>query len=152
VITCAVEKLATARLAIEELLPAQWAETGDPEFQYRPNWTLYQQLETAGALVLIVMRDAGVPVGYIGAAVHPHINATHILVASIPTWYVAVGAARGLRVHILIREMWKLLRDRGCLRATVDTEFNHSAGRLLELMGGKPVKIGYSFDLEKIDA
>ena len=153
-ITCIVEKMETARPAIEELMPAQWAETGDPEFQFRPNWLLYAQMEKLGSMILIVMRCDGVPIGYIGAAIHPHVNATHIMVASIPTWYVEPSAWRGVRERSLIRAMHAALRERGIRRATVDTAFGHSAGRLLEAMGGKPVKIGYSFDLmkEKVDA
>lgn len=148
-IVWAIERLETARPAIEFLLPRQWEETGEPQFKVKPNWDFYAGLEAHGALLVIVLREEGRPIGYISAMMHPHVNATGVKMASIATYYVEPRATRA----VLLRSLWRACRQaaasHGCVKAVIDSRPDNPANDLLELLGGVPEKIGYAFDLTK---
>lgn len=148
-IVLAVEKLETAREAIETLLAAQWEETGDSEFVCRPNWPFYAKLEEIGAGYVMVMREDGIPIGWLAAMIHPHVNATDVKVGTVSSYYVKPRSTRAVLLKSLYRAVLRDLAVRGCWQVSIETEFGHSAGRLLELLGGRPKKIGYSFDLQE---
>ena len=145
-----IERLADAQPDIESLLPAQWAHTGDSEVTCKPNWSFYRQFEARQSLLLIMARDEGVPVGYMAAFIYPHPNAMQELVAHIPTYFVAQRpVTRGLVESRMMDFMLERLVDRGVFKIETETSADYSAGRLWELKGFKPFKIGYSLKLKK---
>lgn len=146
----AVESLAAARVSdgAERLLALQWAHTGDSEIESRPNWNLYRQMEARNALLLAVARQDGRAVGFLLAAIYPHVNATQELVASIPTYTVEERPGRALILSRMVDFALQQLADRGVFRVDIDTHAEHSAGRLWELKGFRMAKIGYSIKLK----
>jgi len=148
----ALESLAHARASegASRLLAKQWLETGDVEVAENPNWGLYQKIEDAGALLLVVARQDGRPVGFLLGTIYSHINAMPEKVCSLPTYFVEEGPIRALILSRMIDFALEQLAARGVFRVDADTTFERSAGRIWELKGFKPKKIGYSLKLKKL--
>ncbi len=144
-----LEPLSTARPDIEQMIPAQWLHTGDSEVDLRPNWNFYHQLDQCGAMLLVIAREDGRPVGYMFAAVYPHPNAIQEIIANISTYYVEARAGRGHILNSMTDYLLDLLALRGAFRVDIETNAEFSAGRLWELKGFKVAKIGYSLKLKK---
>lgn len=147
----AVESLVHARASEEasRLLAKQWMETGDSEVVENPNWPFYERLDEAGALLLVVARQDGRAVGFLLGTIYPHINAMQESVCSISTYFVEEGPIRALVLSRMIDFALEHLAARGVFRVDSETIFDRSAGRLWELKGFKPKKIGYSMKLKK---
>lgn len=142
-------RLADNQTVIESFLQEQWAETGDKDLLCKPNWAMYHALEASNSLVLIVAYNDDRPIGYLAAFVHPHINSIDHLVASIPTYYVEPRQGRAMILKTIIRRAMVSLWERGVVHINVDTEWSHSAGKLLIKLGFRPTKIGYKLRLTK---
>lgn len=142
-ITYAQERLAVALSDVCAMLPAQHAHTGDPDLPPDPQWHIYSALEQVGRAALFVARDNDRAVGYAAAFVAPALNSKHVLVGQIPTWFVEEGAWRGVIAVSLLRTAVNWLLENGARKVDIDTEYGHSAGKLLERMGFIPVKVGY---------
>ncbi len=142
-ITYAQERLVAAMDDMRTMVPEQYKHTGDPTLPLDPNWQVYSTLETRGAAALFIARDASRPVGYSTALLHPHMNSKQVLVGTISTYYVEECQMRGLIMRQLLRTACDWLTEKGAQRVYAETEYNHSAGNLLERMGFTPVKIGY---------
>ena len=147
----AIERLAMARASEEasRLLAKQWLDTGDSEIEENPNWPLYEKLDETGALVLVVARQDGRPIGFMAGTVYRHVNAIQELVCHLPTYFVEEGPIRALILSRMIDFTLKHLVERGVFRVDSETTFERSAGRLWELKGFKPNKIGYSLKLKR---
>ena len=144
-----VEPLLTAQPDIQSLVPAQWEHTGDKGISAMPNWPLYYQFASHDALMVVMARDSGEPVGYMVAFIYPHPNAMSVTVASIPTYYVAERPTRALVLSRMQDFMIARLAERGVYRADIETSADFSAGRLWELKGFKLAKLGYSMQLQR---
>lgn len=147
----AIERLASARASegSARLLALQWQETGDREIESQPNWPLYEKLDEVGSLLLVVARQDGRPVGFLVGTVYRHVNAVQEWVCSIPTYFVEEGPIRALILSRMIDFTLEHLAAKNVFRVDSETTFDHSAGRLWELKGFKPAKIGYSLKLKK---
>ena len=145
-----VERLSEARHGegVAGMLARQWLHTGDREIESNPNWALYQQIEIRGGLLLVMARQDDRPVGFAFATIHPHVNAVHELVASIPTYFVEEGPIRALILSRMLNFLLDKLAARGVFRVDAETDAEHSAGRLWELKGFKLAKMGYSLKLK----
>jgi len=146
----AAELLLTARPSIERLLSAQWAHTGDREVVCKPNWKFYQQFEDNNALLLVIARCDGEPVGYLAAFIYPHPNSTDNLKADIPTYFVSEGPTRALILSRMVDFTLEQMVARGVFKVGIETSAEHSAGRLWELKGFHIDKIGYSLKLKAL--
>lgn len=144
--TCAQETFASARPAIEALMIAQWAETGDPRLPLAPNWQFYALMEKVNKLVILVVRENGKAIGYAGGALHPHPNSMMTQIATIPTWYVEPMKGRVFVEKALLQELAKRLFERGAKRVKIETNANHSAGKLLEAMGYHVASVGFELE------
>lgn len=144
------ESFAQARGAIEALMLAQWAETGDARFPLDPNWAMYELMDRTGRLVILVLRDDGRAIGYAGGMVHPHMNSRGVPVATIPTWYVEDMPGRPFIEKALLQEVARRLVALGAQRVTIETHADKNAARLLEVMGYKPAKLSFSLDADII--
>ena len=143
-----VEPLGAVRHAIEGMLPAQWGETGDSEVACNPNWKLYGEFDQHNALLLVMARKDGVPIGYLAAFIYPHPNAVQELKAEIPTYFVAKGPVRALVMDRMIDFALERLAAMGVFKIEMSTSAEHSAARLLERKGFNIHKIGYSLKLK----
>lgn len=142
-ITYAQEKLASAIADVCSLLPAQHAHTGDPDLPPDPQWGVYSQLEQIGRGALFVARDQGRAIGYAAAFLAPALNSRNVLVGQVPTYFVEEGAWRGVIMVSLLRAAADWLLKNGAQKVDIDTQYQHSAGKVLERMGFIPVKVGY---------
>lgn len=146
----AVEQLDRAMGDVQSLLPEQWAHTGDSGIECVPNWNFYRQMETAGALALIMARQHGEPVGYMAVCVYPHPNSITSKVASIPTYFVRGGRDRAFVLNSMIDYALERMAAAGVYKVTAETSAEFSAGRLWELKGFKVAKIGYSLEMKRL--
>jgi hypothetical protein len=145
----AVETLRSAEPGIKSLLPAQWAHTGDTSIECQPNWQLYHQFAERGALLVVMAREFDCPVGYLAAFIYPNPNAMSVKVASIPTYYVSERPTRALIMGRMVDFAIECLVERGVYKVDIETNADHSAGRLWELKGFKLKKLGYSLQLQR---
>lgn len=136
-------KLADTQAIVESFLRDQWAETGESELFCKPNWGMYHALEKIDRLVLLIAYDDGLPIGYIAAFLHPHVNSIDNLVATVPTYYVAARRSRGLILRTLFERTTAIVRSRGVIAVNIKTSWDHPCSRLLKKMGFRPVEIGY---------
>lgn len=148
--TCRQESFAEARVAIEALMLAQWAETGDQQMPLDPNWQMYELMDRGGKLVILVLREDGRAVGYAGGMVHPAMNSRSVQVATIPTWYVEDQPGRPFIEKALLTEVARRLVALGARRVTIETTADKSAARLLEVMGYRPSKLSFTIDADSI--
>lgn len=126
------------------MLPSHWAESGDAGLPCEPNWDIYKVMANNGNVMLLMARDDdGAAVGYAVALLHPHMNSRRALVGTVATWYVRDGDNRAIIARRLLSKTRDWLIDKGAKQVTIETEYAHSAGRLLERMGFMPVKMGY---------
>ncbi len=159
----AQEPLFACQPDIEAVAREQWLETGDPELPPAPNWELYYALEQAKALIVLVGRTStasavghgaeeapggGSLEAYMAIMVHRHVNAKAVPAATISTYYVRPCSSRGIRLNALFQAAVATLKAMGVRRVTAETEYGHSCGRLLKLMGFAPQKIGYIMRLD----
>lgn len=137
------ESLLRCRPDIESLIPAQWEETGDAFIECKPDWAMYEAMEQVGALILMMVRDEGRPIGYLTGSVYRHPNSTGHRVASIPTYFVEHRPGRSLILRSMLSHGINLAMKKGAWKVNVKTEYNHSAGRILEAMGLAPSAVEY---------
>lgn len=127
------------------LIPVQHRETGQSDMPAAPNWDAYEALERHRALGIMAVRRDGCLIGYGGFVLHPALNSVTTRIATISTYYVTEGAF--LWRAVVLRNLFERLIDeafrRGACQVCVETEIEHSAGRLLESMGFRVHKIGY---------
>jgi hypothetical protein len=142
----AVEKLESAFHDLQSMLPAQWAHTGDSDIECQPNWAMYQQLEQREALLLVIARDEGMPVGYMAAFLYPHPNAVSVKVAEIKTYYVDEG--RPMVLNSMVKFTVDELVRRGAYKIKASTNADDSAARLWELHGFEVSEIGLTLKLQ----
>jgi hypothetical protein len=143
-IVYAEESLNVCRPDIASMLPAQWSETGDDFANVRPNWQLYEKLEKARKLIVVMAREDGRPIGYLTGVVYPHPNQTEEIIGSIPTYFIERRSGRALMLRSLIAKGIDVALKRGAWKVLVKTEYNHSAGRILEAMGMVPTAVEYA--------
>jgi hypothetical protein len=144
-ITYSEESLDRCQRDIEYLVPEAWAELGDSDIgDCKPNWAMYRALEERGALILLMARDEnGHAVGYLFGVIHPHQHMVDRKSGTIATYFVRQCRARALLIRSLLSHACNLAIRRGACKVSVETEYNHSAGRILEAMGFKPKSIKY---------
>jgi hypothetical protein len=142
-ITYAIEPQASCRADIELCLPDQWAETGDQGIDYKVNWELYAKLEQGGGLFWLTARDGDGLVGYLVCMVHQHPNSTDYKIGTIASYYVKPRTTRGLIERSLIAHGTNVAFQRGAWKVKVLTDWEHSFGRILELMGFRPKAVEY---------
>ena len=138
------ESLNGCRLDISSMLPSQWGETGDEFAEARPNWRLYENLEKTKTLIVVMAREDGRPIGYLTGVVYPHPNQTGEIIGSIPTYFIERRPGRALMLRSLIAKGIDVALKRGAWKVLVKTEYNHSAGRILEAMGMVPTAVEYA--------
>lgn len=136
-------RFSECRDEIEDMLRRQWPQTGDRQLACEPDWKIYERMDASGYGYLWVARRDDQIVGYVAGVMHPHINSRNVKVASIPTYFVEDGPVRAFIVKSLIEQAAKYFIDQGARQVMVDTEYRNSAGKLLELIGFEPNKIGY---------
>lgn len=145
----AVEPLSSARPDIETMVPRHWEQFGDRGVAYNLDWNLYGALAARGAMLTVMAREFEVPVGYLWAFIYANPNAQDSKVASIPTYFVEQRPARALIMSRMVDFALEKLAGMGVYKVNIDTNAEHSAGRLWELKGFKVSRIGYSLQLEK---
>lgn len=145
-----VEPYATALPELLPLYSAHWEEIAldieRPEAALAPQFNIYAERDTAGELVLVTLRDAGLVVGYFLCFVAPGLHYRHCLTAQMDLIYVhpnVRGRHGGLR---LIRTMRRELERRGVKRWFAGEKIGKSSGlgRLYEIAGFRPVETHYS--------
>lgn len=141
------EPLSRCKSEIDGIAVAQWNEVGDRGTPPEPNWPLYEAMEKAGVLFMLVGREQGRFVGYMGVAVHIQPNSARVRQAAISTYWVEPSTKRSFRLRAFFREAMRRARAAGVRRVSVDTEVRCSCGRLLEALGFRQRSINYLLEV-----
>lgn len=108
------------------------------------NWHWYAQMQAAGKLFVVTLRDEGSIVGYFVGIVdtNPHYQHTLILKMDIFWTHPSIrGGTAGLR---LFRAVEREARRRGIKRMYMGSKLHKDSGRLFEAMGYMPTETYYS--------
>lgn len=141
------EPLSRCRSEIEGIAVLQWSEVGDRGTPPEPNWPLYEVMEKVGVLFMLIGREQGRFVGYMGVAVHTQPNSAKVRQAAISTYWVEPSAKRSFRLRAFFREAMRQAKAAGVARVSVDTEVHCSCGRLLEALGFRQRAINYLLEV-----
>jgi GNAT superfamily N-acetyltransferase len=101
----------------------------------RPDAPLYEHLEAAGQLQILVAREAGRMVGYMLFIVRPHPHYADVLCGFEDAYFLAPAHRKGWTGIRLIRESMRYLKARGVQRVFIHTKLSKDVGRALKFLG-----------------
>jgi GNAT superfamily N-acetyltransferase len=147
----AVEPWAPFREEAAALLPRHWEELAidKDKLPLEPHWQRYTDLDKAGAVSLVTIRECGRLVGYSIMFVTDSMQHKTALEAWMDIFWVAPevrGRMGGLR---LFRTHEKELRRRGVVRVNVGSRVHRDCSRLFLAMGYRPSERWFSKWLEE---
>lgn len=123
---------------VQELWAVHYAEF-EPFHQGRmpmaPDVDLYAALERAGQLMVLVVRNAGVVVGYSLMVVKPHPHYRYTLCGFEDSYYLHPDFRKGFAGIRLVRETLKHVRARGAKMVYIYTKDFASKAKLLKFCG-----------------
>jgi GNAT superfamily N-acetyltransferase len=123
----------------EEFAPAH-----EGKMEMGPDVRVYEALDKAGQLQVLVARSAGQMVGYCLVAIRPHIHYSKSLCGFEDSYFVTKSHRKGLVGYKLIKETLRHLEQRGVQRAYFMTKEFLSIAKLLERLGMKKIDTVYA--------
>lgn len=146
-----VEAFSAVWPELQPLLPRHWEELAlDKEsVPLDPNWPRYAEIEKAGAISMVTVRENGCLVGYCIMVLSPGLHYRTCYEARMDVFWLAPEvrnqAMPGVR---LFRAVEKELKRRGVQRVYVGSKLHRDVGRLFERLGYHPIETWYSKMLE----
>lgn len=101
--------------SIQEMLQANWAETGF-DFEFNPDVYLYQQLHKVGMMFAVAALDDDKLIGYCNVAMVRHLHNQDVLCAANDALYVMPEYRKGLTAGRLILAAEKEAKSRGATK------------------------------------
>ena len=133
---------------LDELLPlfdGHWETLAlDKEIPLAPSYVRYGNLEAAGELLFIALRDNGKLVGYWTALIAPGLHYEMCLTAQMDMWNILPEYESGVASLILMRAVHREYQRRGVRRAFAGEKIHKPCGRLYRMFGYEPVETLYS--------
>lgn len=143
-ISYSVEPLSHARCGIEALIPDHWAKDGDSDLDCNPNWPLYEGLDRAHLLILIVARDdTGEVIGYLFGIMHRHPNTGGVM-GTLSTFYICEHRHRAFLYRSLVKAGADEAFRRGAEKVVIKNKYGDSFGMVLEALGFMPTTVEHA--------
>lgn len=145
-ITAHVESLEERLDEIRVLLPEHYKELAlnQDHVPLDPQYELYVDRERNGALLFMVLRDAGEMIGYFIGFVAPGLHYKTCLTCSMDIFYVRKDKRQGSAGVRLFRAVEAELRRRGVQRWFMGSKLHADASALFKRIGASPVETYYS--------
>ena len=144
--TAQVESFTRRLEELKPLLGRHWeklAENRD-SVALDPRYEVYAELDEAGELMLVTLRDRGRLAGYWIAVISPGLHYRSCLTATMDIWNILPEYEGGVAAMILMRAVEKEYRRRGVMRAFAGEKIRRPCGRLYRAFGYGPVETHYS--------
>lgn len=135
-----VEKFSAIRKEAEPIFERHWREVAVDQdgIQYAPDWSKYDQMESAGILHTLTVRFDGKLVGYFIALVlgHPHYSTSGPM-AMTDVYYILPEFRRGGAGAKMLAALEHSLRALNVTKAYLSTKVHQDHSILFEQMGWK---------------
>lgn len=145
-ITCHIESFEQHLNELKTLLPEHYKELALNQdcIPLDPQYEVYIDRERAGGLLFVVLRDAGVMVGYYIGFIAPGLHYQTCLTCTTDIFFVRKDKRTGTAGIKLFRFVENELKRRGVLRWFTGSKVQHDASALFEFMKFERVEIYYS--------
>lgn len=145
-ITVHVESLESRLDELKVLLPQHYRELAlnQDQVPLDPQYHVYIERERQGGLLFIVLRDAGVMIGYFIGFIAPGLHYKTCLTCTMDIFYVQENRRSGSAGIRLFRFAEKELRRRGVRRWFMGSKIHADASSLFKRIGAAPVETYYS--------
>lgn len=136
-LTYMVEPWSSAWPDLVPMWQAHWEEvaTHKDKIELAVDFDAYARMEAAGQLNVLVVRDAGVAVGYHISFIRPHFHYRNSLTAYTDVYYLDPKYRLSTAGVKLFTEAEKSLKARGVQRMFTGTKLSHDKGRIFEHLG-----------------
>jgi GNAT superfamily N-acetyltransferase len=136
-ITYSQEPWSAYRAECEHLWARHHAEVeADMGMEFRPREEVYTHAEAAGALLIIVARNDGEPIGYAVFVIQYHTHHADVLCGFEDRYYLLPDYRKGWAGVRLIGAALDALRERGVQRWYACTKVSKNVGPVLRRLGG----------------
>jgi len=122
---------------------AETYSAASKHFVFEPRYDVYSQLEQAGALLVITLRDYGKLIGYWVAIVTPDLRFRDCLTATADFWHIEPEYRAKAAPLILMRAVEREYQARGVTRSFAGENLAHPSGRLFKAFGYQPSETYY---------
>lgn len=145
-ITCHVESFEERLDELKVLLPDHYRELAlnQDEVPLDPQYDTYIANEHLGGLLFVVLRDAGVMVGYYIGFIAPGLHYKTCLTCITDIFYVRPDKRNGTAGTKMFRFVEKELKRRGVNRWFTGSKVAHDASALFDYLKFERVEIFYS--------
>lgn len=149
-LSCQVEQWSDVLPEMQALFPRHWEELAlDKEsVPLAPNYVRYSDLEAAGCLSTVTVRENGVLRGYAVMLVTPGLHYRTCLEARMDMFWIMPEVRGRIGALRLFRAVERELRRRGVRRVYLGSKLHKDVGRLYTALGYHPVECWYSKMLE----
>lgn len=145
-----VEKLAQTLPEMKALFQGHFDELAldKGEAPLDPQYEVYLERERRGEVMLVVVRERGLLVGYLVAFIAPGLHYRTVLTCTTDIFYIVPEHRTGGCGKLLFAAAEKEARRRGVKRWFVGTKMHADCGAMLERFGFKEIERHYSKMLE----
>jgi len=145
-ITAQAESFMTVRPELERLFPKHWEELAldKDKVPLDVDWPRYAQLERAGILLFITLRQNGRLVGYYMGFVMPHLHYKSTTTLAMDIYWTHPDIRGGFAGRRLLRKVEEEARARGVKRMFAVSKDHKDSSRLFNALGFKPIETVHS--------
>lgn len=145
-ITCHIESFEERLDELKLLLPGHYQELAlnQDTVPLDPQYEVYIEREHQGGLLFVVLRDAGVMVGYYIGFIAPGLHYKTCLTCITDIFYVRPDKRKGTAGLRMFRFVEAELKRRGVQRWITGSKIDHDASALFKFLKFKCIETYYS--------
>jgi GNAT superfamily N-acetyltransferase len=144
-LTTQVERYTKCEPELIAIYDRHWRELNvAPDIPLEPQYSTYQQLDAADAVILTTLRDDGRLVGYFMGFIFPELHYKSVLACFGDIFYILPEYRSGWNGIKLFRFTETVLGERGVTRWHVTSKLHKDSGALLKRLGFAAIETHYS--------
>lgn len=145
-ITYTVESFITNRLELEPFVIPHWEELGldHQDVPVNLDWDRYAELERAGGLHHVAVRDNGAIIGYTTAVISPMFHYATTLHAIYDLYYLLPQYRKSKIGVSMFLFAERCFRDLGVKKVMTGTKLHLNHEKLFLSLGMKPIEVIYT--------
>lgn len=140
--TAQVESFIGARKELERLFPIHWKELAlnQDKIPLDVDWPKYAQLERAGILLFVTLRQNGRLVGYYMGFLMPHIHYKSTVTLGMDVYWTHPDIRGGIAGRRLLRKVEEEAKARGVKKLFAVSKNHKDSSRLFAALGYEPIE------------
>lgn len=145
-ITAQVEPYQVCLPELKAIYPRHWEELAlnKEKVPLNPMWEVYDELDSAGALMLVTLRQLGVLVGYFIGFIKPGLHYRDCLTLTMDIYYTVASVRGGTAGLRLFRSVEREAKRRGVHRIFYGSKNHKDSSRMFSALGFEPVETYHS--------